>query len=123
MPQRDPGVYLEDLEHYAAAAVRFTTGMTLEQYVADEKTRAAVERVLEICGEAMNNLYRVAPAVAEKIPHSRDIIGFRNILAHGYAEVDHHKVYDIAIAHAPELLVAVQEALKAFPDPSEPPST
>ena len=118
MPQRDPGVYLEDLEHYAAAAVRFTSGLSLQQYLMDEKTRAAVERVLEICGEAMNNLYRVAPDVAEKIPHSRDIIGFRNILAHGYAELDHNKIYDIAIAHAPLLLDAVRAALKNFPDPS-----
>jgi uncharacterized protein with HEPN domain len=45
--------------------------------------------VLEVCGEALNQLYRIAPAVAEKIPHARDIIGFRNILAHGYAELDH----------------------------------
>ena len=91
MPQRDPGVYLEDIEHYAAAAVRFTSGFSLQQYLADEKTRAAVERVLEVCGEAMSNLYRVAPAVAETIPHARDIIGFRNILAHGYAELDHNQ--------------------------------
>jgi uncharacterized protein YutE (UPF0331/DUF86 family) len=62
----------------------------------------------------------VAPAVAATIPHARDIIGFRNILAHGYAELDHNKVYNIAIAHAPQLLLAVQEALKAFPNP--PPS-
>ena len=68
MPQRDPGVYLEDIEHYAAAAVRFTSGLSLEQYLADEKTRAAMERVLEVCGEAMSNLYRVAPTVAETIP-------------------------------------------------------
>jgi len=68
-------------KHYATAAVRFTAGFSLEQYLADEKTRA-VERVLEVCGEAMANLYRVAPAVAETIPHARDIIGFRNILAH-----------------------------------------
>jgi uncharacterized protein with HEPN domain len=54
MPQRDPGVYLEDIEHYAAAAVRFTSGFSLAQYLADEKTRAAVERVLEVCGEAMS---------------------------------------------------------------------
>jgi uncharacterized protein with HEPN domain len=117
MTQRDPGVYLEDIEYYAAAAVRFTSHYSLEQYLADEKTRAAVERVLEICGEAMNNLYKVAPPIAERIPNARDIIGFRNILAHGYAELDHKKVYDIAIRHAPELLSAVRDALKAFPEP------
>jgi uncharacterized protein with HEPN domain len=86
MPQRDPGVYLEDIEHYAYAAVRFVAPYSLEQYLADEKTRAAVERVLEICGEAMNGLFKAPPAIAQKIPHSRDIIGFRNILAHGYTE-------------------------------------
>lgn len=118
MPQRDPGVYLEDIEYYAEAAVRFTFSYSLEQYLADEKTRAAVERVLEICGEAMSNLYKVAPTIAEDIPHARDIIGFRNILAHGYAELDHNKVYDIAVKHAPELLSAVKMALKAFPDPT-----
>ena len=68
MPQRDPGVYLEDIEHYADAAVRFVTHYSLDQYLADEKTRAAVEHVLEICGEAMNALYKVAPGVAGKIP-------------------------------------------------------
>ena len=118
MPQRDPGVYLEDIEHYAEAAVRFMAGYSLEQYLADEKTRAAVERVLEICGEAMNGLFKVAPAIAEKIPYYRDVIGFRNILAHGYAEIDHNKVYDIAVRHAPQLLAAVRSALKEFPDPS-----
>jgi uncharacterized protein with HEPN domain len=66
MPQRDPGVYLEDIEYHAGAAVRFISTYRLEQYLADEKTRAAVERVLEICGEAMNALYKVAPTVAAK---------------------------------------------------------
>jgi uncharacterized protein with HEPN domain len=120
MPRRDPGVYLEDIEYYASAAVRFISTYSLEQYLADEKTRAAVERALEVCGEAMNSLCKVAPAIAEKIPHSRDIIGFRNILAHGYAELDHHKVYDVAVKHAPALLSAVKEALKAFPEPTGP---
>jgi uncharacterized protein with HEPN domain len=118
MTQRDPGVYLEDIEHYANAAVRFMSGYSLEQYLADEKTREAVERVLEICGEAMNNLHKIAPAIADGIPHSRAVIGFRNILAHGYAELDHNKIYDIAVRHAPELLAAVRKALKAFPDPT-----
>jgi uncharacterized protein YutE (UPF0331/DUF86 family) len=43
----------------------------------------------------MSNLYRVAPAIAETIPHARDIIGFRNILAHGYAELVRHNVKEM----------------------------
>jgi uncharacterized protein with HEPN domain len=90
---------------------------SLDQYLADEKTQAAVERALEICGEAMNNLRKVAPDIADAIPHSRAIVGFRNILVHGYAELDQNKVYDVAVKHAPELLSAVRKALDAFPDP------
>lgn len=97
MTQRDPGVYLEDIEYYADAAVRFMSGYSLAQYLEDEKTQAAVERVLEVCGEAMNNLQKIAPVIADTIPHARAIIGFRSILAHGYAELDHNKVYDIAV--------------------------
>jgi uncharacterized protein with HEPN domain len=66
----------------------------------------------------MNGLYRTAPAFAERIPYAREIIGCRNILAHGYAELDHNKVYDIAVKHAPELLLGFKELIKAFPDPS-----
>jgi len=77
MSQRDPGVYLEDIEHYAGLAIRFTTALSLEQYLTDDKTRAAVERVLEVCREALNRLlvegfvsleeqkgFRVAPVSA-----------------------------------------------------------
>jgi uncharacterized protein with HEPN domain len=88
MTPHDSGLYL-DIEYYASAAARFIAGATLEQYLADEKTRAAVEPVLELCGDAMNNLNKIAPAVAAGIPHGRAIIGFRNILAHAYAELDH----------------------------------
>jgi uncharacterized protein with HEPN domain len=120
MTQRDPGVYLEDIEYYSGAAVRFLAGSTLDQYLVDEKTRAAVERVLELCGEAMNNLNKIAPTLAAGIPHSRAIISFRNILAHGYAELDHNKVYDIAVTYAPELRDAVRKALKSYPVPGKP---
>jgi uncharacterized protein with HEPN domain len=116
MTRRDPGVYLEDVERHADAAGRFVAGYSIDQYLADEKTRAAVERVLEICGEALSNLNKSAPEVAARIPHFRAIIGFRNILAHGYAELDHAKVYDIVATHVPGLLVAVRKELENFPD-------
>lgn len=117
MTLRDPGVHLEDIERYAEAAMRFTAGFDLAAYLADDKTRAAVERALEICGEALRQLDRIAPAVAQRIPRAREIIGFRNILAHGYAGLDHTRVFHFVTLDAPPLLHAVRAALKAFPDP------
>jgi uncharacterized protein YutE (UPF0331/DUF86 family) len=51
---------------------------------------------------------------------TRATIGFRNILAQGYAELDHNKLYDIAVTHAPELLDAVRKALRDSPAPGQP---
>jgi hypothetical protein len=62
--------------------------------------------------------YKGAPRVAEKIPHARDTIGFRRIPARAYAEVDHDRVYDIAVRGALQLMVAVGEALKDFSEPN-----
>ena len=121
MPLRDPAVYLEDIEHHAEAALRFMDGCSLEQYLADDKTRAAVERVLEICGEALKQLLQVDGELGQQIPHARDIIGFRNILAHGYAVIDHALVYGVVRDHVPALLVAVRQLLAAFPTPEEEP--
>jgi uncharacterized protein with HEPN domain len=36
MKQRDPGVYLEDIEYYANAAISFVAEYSLEQYLPDE---------------------------------------------------------------------------------------
>jgi uncharacterized protein with HEPN domain len=49
---------------------------------ADALTRAAVERALGICSEAVNQLHRGASTVVEKLPHTPGIIAFRKLLAH-----------------------------------------
>ncbi len=65
--------------------------------------RAAVERQFEIIGEALAQLARVDAAVAERISDYRRIISFRNILIHGYADVDNGLVWDIVETKLPPL--------------------
>jgi uncharacterized protein with HEPN domain len=112
MQRRDPAVYLEDIERYAAAAIRYMSGVTLDEYLVNDEKRAAVERTLEVAGEALNKLAQSAPQLADRIPSYRSIIAFRNILAHGYAELDHVQVYELATFKAPDLLTAVRVLLK-----------
>ena len=50
--------------------------------------RAAVERQFEIIGEALARLRKLDPEVCSAVTDAGRIIAFRNILIHGYADVD-----------------------------------
>ncbi len=73
--------------------------------------RSAVERQLGIIGEALNRLARVDPELAGRIPDIGRIVGFRNVLAHGYDVVDDEVVWTAIMLDVPELAAAVAALL------------
>ena len=87
--------YLFDIEHAAGLVAQFTTGKEFVDYEQDDMLRSAVERQFEVIGEALAQLHRVDAALASRISEHRRIIAFRNILIHGYAEVDSRLVWDV----------------------------
>jgi uncharacterized protein with HEPN domain len=86
---------------------QFTAGRDFDAYLADIMLRSAVERQFEIIGEALTQLAKLDPATAAQISEYRGIIGFRNILVHGYANVNHRLVWakiethPLPLAHHP----------------------
>lgn len=54
----------------------------------DQLLAAALERFIEVVGEAANKVSEPTRRSAPQIPW-REIIGMRNRLVHGYASVDH----------------------------------
>lgn len=90
----------------------FVEGLSLEQYARDEKTCSAVERKFEIIGEALNRIRSSAPDLLASIREPAAIIGFRNILAHGYDRVDEVLVWSIIETKLPRLL----DDLRAIPE-------
>ncbi len=76
---------------------------------------SAVERQLEIVGEALSALRRFDPALAGKIPGLPQAVGCRNVLIHGYASVDHQIVWEVVQLHLPKLEAHLREKLP--PDP------
>jgi len=95
--------YLYDIQQAAARLAEFTSDASFQTYVHDALLRAAVERQLEIVGEALNQLAKLDHAIAERITEYRRIIAFRNILIHGYAEVDHRIVWGVVESKLPKL--------------------
>jgi uncharacterized protein with HEPN domain len=79
----------------AAALAGFVDGRSWQDYQQNAMLRSAVERQFEIIGEALAQLGRRDPTVLVKIDDCRRIISFRNILIHGYADVDDALVWDI----------------------------
>lgn len=84
--------------------MRFLGERTLEQYVSDELLASAVERQFEVLGEALSRAGRSEPRLLEAIPEIRDVIGFRNVLAHGYDALEDETVFDNARSQLPLLL-------------------
>lgn len=99
--------YLLDIQQAAALASEFVSGRTLDDFLATAMLRAAVERQCEIIGEALAKLAKVDEPIATQISEHRRIIAFRNILAHGYAEVDHRLVWDVVTTKVPTLSAEV----------------
>lgn len=91
--RRDGRAYLWDAQAAVDSIRQFTRGRSVEEYRHDAMLRSAVERQFEILGEALNNLRRIAPSIAGRIPELGEIIDFRNLLIHGYATIDHDTVW------------------------------
>ncbi len=87
--------YLYDIQQAAEFIASFTAGKAFADYEADALLRSAVERQFEIIGEALARLARLDETLASRISEYRRIIAFRNILIHGYADIDHRIVWDI----------------------------
>ena len=87
--------YLYDIQRAAGLLREFTDGKTFADYESDAMLRSAVERQFEIIGEAMTKLAKPEAPMADHISQYQRMIAFRNLLIHGYADVDDRLVWDV----------------------------
>ena len=90
----------------------FTAGKAFADYEHDAMLRSAVERQFEIIGEATAQLAKLDRGLAARIGEHSRIVAFRNILIHGYADVDDRLVWDVVETKLPALRRDVERLLR-----------
>ncbi len=119
--ERDPA-HLWDMIEAAQAIVDFTKNLTLEEFLEAgrdrEITRLAVERELEILGEAAR---RVSSRFCNEHPEIpwKEMVGLRNVISHEYDKVDYTRIYRIVHERIPELITLLEPLVPAPPPVDE----
>lgn len=85
--------YLYDVRMAAELLQDFVRGKSFSDYQQNRLLSSAVERQFEIVGEALNQLRRIDAESVDKITGWQQAISFRNVLIHGYAEIDDEVVW------------------------------
>ena len=94
--------------------------LQIEEYIGNEKVferfrtnrmlKQAVERNIEIIGEAMNKALQLEFAL--EVTSGRKIVNIRNLLIHAYDSVDDTRVWEIIVVHIPLLKKEIEKLLK-----------
>ena len=96
-------ISIERIEEFSIELLDF------DAFKDDLRTRLAIERCLEIIGEATNQLLKLEPNVP--ISHTEKMVGLRNRITHGYDDVSEISIWEIIKVHLPILKSEVQTLL------------
>lgn len=106
--------HLDDAAHAAQLALKFVAGRSFDEYRGDEMLRSAVERQVEIVGEACRRALDDEPSLRSRVPEAALAVAMRNRIAHGYDTVDDGIVYQPVTTRFTELLGGLQRELRAI---------
>ena len=95
--------YLIDIVDCILDINEFTNSVNYNQFEKDKMRKLAVERQLEVIGQAANKISNEVQNNLENIPW-KNIIGLRNKLAHDYGEILAERIWKIAKNQIQELL-------------------
>ena len=99
----------------ARTVLDFVSESSLAEYLEDAKLRSAVERQIEIIGEAARRLSDAVRDAHPEIPWQR-IIAQRNVLIHDYGEIDHRRIWNLVAEYIPRLIEQLAPLVPAPPE-------
>ena len=114
-PEERDLAYIWDMLEYANKVVEMMADQAQHDWNNNMTLRLAIERSLEIIGEAARRVSDTCRHQHPDIPW-HDIIGQRNILAHDYGKVDDDLLYETAARDVPTLIKQLQNLLPPSED-------
>jgi uncharacterized protein with HEPN domain len=109
MNKRDE-VALRDMLREAQQAILFAKGHQREELETNPLLTYALERAVEIVGEAATKISDEIRQNHQEIPW-RNIVGMRNILIHSYGEVNLDILWEVVTHNYPELVMLIKQIL------------
>ena len=109
--------HLHDVLAACELIVDFTRGRSFADYQSDALLRAGVEREFITVGEALLQAEKIDAGTVQSITALRQIIGFRNVLVHGYSVIHHATVWGVIENDLPLLHQQTKDLLARFPIP------
>ena len=102
--------WLKDIEQAIGEIKSFIPDTkNFKDFQKDLKTKRAIERNIEIIGEAMSRILKADPNI--RISHTRKIVDTRNRIIHGYDSVSDDILWGITVRNLPDLEKEVKELL------------
>lgn len=118
-PEDRNAAYLWDMLESARDIVQFASGLKIEEYIKDRKLQLAIERSLEIIGEAAKNVSPDFQDNHSEIPW-RKIIAQRNVIAHEYGEIKQERIWTVVSTNIPGLIKALEPLVKTYQQEDQP---
>ena len=111
MSKRDHLLLLEDMLDSALKIKKYTSNLTYDDFINDDKTIDAVVRNFEIIGEAANRIDPDFRTMNPEIEWKR-IRGFRNRIVHDYYGIDHDIVWSVVENDLDDLIDRLEDFIE-----------
>ena len=110
MSKREVQLLLEDILHASQKILSYTSGLSKEDFLKDDKTIDAVVRNFEIIGEAASRVPEDFKIIHREVEWHR-MVGFRNRVIHEYFGIDYSTVWKIKVEIYPYRLILFSRQL------------
>ena len=111
MSKIDDLTRLKHIRDAVMITIDFIKGRNRDDLDNDQMLSLALVRLIEIIGEAANNISLSCQNNYPQIPW-REMIGMRNRIVHAYFEVDLDVVWQVIIDYLPRLLRWINQAIQ-----------